>query len=229
MKNSFSSKTIKQLWAVVFLSLFFNGNAQTKQVLVNWLDGGNAISRTFPYTADYSNPLTTGCSMNISGLTPVNDGRFVFTSAATSGTLNTSTHPYLSFTINAGSSSIDLDRFVVQAYCCWSGSTSLRYSVDGFTTHLGSITPNGSSYTLTSVDLNSIANITGTVEFRLYFYGNASSSLFYMPGSGSRYSTLDSTPNSYGPTPVAPPTGYSWSTISFWYNYIARAITTRSS
>ena len=229
MKNTSFSKLCKLLLFIGLMLTFGFSLGQTKRVLVNWMDGGNSISRTFPYVADYSNPITTSSSMNYSGLTPVNDGRFVFTSTPVSSTLDTSTHPYFSFTINAGSSSIDLDRFVIQGYCCWTGSTSLRYSVDGFASHLGSITPNGSSYTLTSVNLNSLANITGTVEFRLYFYGNTSNSGFYMPGSGSAYTSIDSTPSSYGPTAVAPPTGYSWSFASFWYNYFAPAITTNSS
>ncbi|WMW77971.1 LamG-like jellyroll fold domain-containing protein [Flavobacterium sp. 20NA77.7] len=227
MKNTFFSKILKQLLFISVLLTFGFSQGQTKRVLANWM-GGNASSISFPYNGDYSNPITNGCSMNYSGITPQNDNRFFFT-ANPSSTLNTSTSPYISFTINAGSSSIDLDRIVFQSYAGASLNTSLRYSVDGYASNLGSITANGSSYSLTSVDLNSLANISGTVEFRMYFYGNASATSIMLGSTGSAYSSVDGTPSSYGPTPVAPPTGYSWSSVSFWYNYFAPVITTSSS
>ena len=228
MKNIFFSKILTKLLLISALLTFGFSQGQTKRVLANWM-GGNASSISFPYNGDYSNPLTTGCSMNLSGVTPLNDNRFFFQANAAAATLDIATHPYISFTINAGSNSIDLDRLVFQSYAGYSVSNSLRYSVDGYASHLGSITHNSGNYTLTSVNLNSLPNITGTVEFRLYFYGNSSTTSVFLGSTGSAYSSVDSTPSSYGPTAVAPPTGYSWSSVSFWYNYFAPAITTNSS
>jgi gliding motility-associated-like protein len=217
MRKSFFATNL--LTFLIFASSLLTGhtNAQVKRVLCNWNPAGQSTSqKVFPWS-DYINPVITSSSMNYSGLITTSDSRFNFFANPTSSTINIGSNPYISFTINTGSNSIDLDRFVLQGFAEWAGQTSLRYSVDGYASHLGGVTK-GSGYTLTSVDLSSLANISGSVEFRLYFYGTNSNATIWLV-TGGAYSPSDSTPtNPYqGGSPAGLPTRYQWSSVSFWY------------
>ncbi|MFN5441435.1 MAG: hypothetical protein ACK5AR_06250, partial [Flavobacteriia bacterium] len=67
---------------------------QTKKVLNNWM-GGDASAMSFPYSADYVNPVISSSSMDYVNMTPVNDNRFVF-NGFNSGSFNLSSSSYLS-------------------------------------------------------------------------------------------------------------------------------------
>ena len=202
---------------------------QVKNLLASWAIN-NASTTQYPALANYVNPEITSAQFSLSPAIQAvaqNTGGFRFSPFSGQGNSITSATPYFSYIVNLGPNSIDLDRFVLSSLVFWTRPTSLRYSVDNFTTDLGNFTAHSSNYTLTSVDLSSLPNITGQVEFRIYFYGTGNGQI-YMPisNSSSNYSTLDNTPPLYRPTSSPDlPRSHSSSNMAIWFTVPPPTIT----
>ena len=202
---------------------------QVKNLLASWAIN-NASTTQYPALANYVNPEITSAQFSLSPAIQAvaqNTGGFRFSPFSGQGNSITSATPYFSYIVNLGPNSIDLDRFVLSSLVLWTRPTSLRYSVDNFTTDLGNFTAHSSNYTLTSVDLSSLPNITGQVEFRIYFYGTGNGQI-YMPisNSSSNYSTLDNTPALYRPTSSPDlPRSHSSSNMAIWFTVPPPTIT----
>ena len=200
---------IKKGTAIIALLFFLHEvGAQTRAV---YFTGYNSSTTSFPKAAaGFNSSVVSSGSINYSGLTTVNDGRTVWSNTNTSSTLDASTAPYLSYTINMnGTLSLSLDRFVMCGLAVFNSAVKLqlRWSVDNYATSLGEFTINGSSYTLSSINLSSKGTITASsITFRVYFY-NASTWIFN--SDTGPYSSLDGTPSSYG--------AYGQN-VALWYN-----------
>lgn len=200
---------IKKNTAIIALLFFFHeAGAQTRAI---YFTGYNSSTTSFPKAAaGFNSSVVSSGSINYSGLTTVNDNRTVWSNTNTSSTLDASTAPYLSYTINLnGTLSLSLDRFVMCGLAVFNSAVKLqlRWSVDNYATSLGEFSINGSSYTLSSINLSSKGTVTAnSITFRVYFY-NASTWIFN--SDTGPYSSLDGTPSSYG--------AYGQN-VALWYN-----------
>ncbi len=143
-----------------------------------------------------SNSITSAAQNKGAGLTTYADNRNVWTNTNASATVTSSTTSYLSYTL-VTSKTINFDRFVIHGIAPTTAGikAQLRWSVDNFNTSLGLFTPNGSSYTLTSVNLATTSQIpAGTIEFRVYYY-TVSGNIFH--SDTGPYTSYDATPSSY--------------------------------
>jgi hypothetical protein len=185
---------------MAFLALFLVfQHSLLAQTRAAYFVGYNSSTATFPIAAaGITSTVATSATINFSGLTTYNDSRCVWTNPNAATTLNTATAPYLSYTINFKSGHITFDRFVMTGLAEFSTATlQLRWSVDNYASSLGQFTINGSSYTLSSVNLSSQGSIAvnGALVFRVYFYNTATQ--VFNSDTGP-YASLDGTPSSYG-------------------------------
>lgn len=198
MKNQYLI-ALKAGLLTAFLSCgLFTGslNAQTRMF---YISGYNSATATFPITASGMDAIVNSVSHSYSGLTTYNDGRCVWWNTNASATLDPATAPYLQFTVNLKNPmSLTFDRFVMCGLATFNSSVrlQLRWSLDSYASSLGEFTINGSSYTLSSVNLTSqgVKNVS-SFEFRVFFYG-ANTQIFN--SSTGPYPSLDGTPSSYG-------------------------------
>jgi len=197
MKN-FTSITKKPFFSTLFvLFITISAFAQTRAI---YFTTYNTATATFPYAAaGYTATAVSSGSLNYSGLVAVNDGRTVWQNNNASTTLDISTAPYLSYTVNMnGTKKFLFDRFVLCGVAVLNSSIKmqLRWSVDSYASSLGEFTTTSSSYRLTSVDLSSQGNITASsITFRIYCYNAAGR--IYNSDTGP-YTSPDGTPSTYG-------------------------------
>jgi hypothetical protein len=207
MKSNYFTQSIKKFLVIAFLFVVSIVNGQTKLVHFGEYD---SFSTTFPLaqpTSNFNTSLVSSASLNYggSGITTntIADTRGIWRITNSSTTLNTSTAPFLEYTVNFnGNANIDFDRFVITGGANTGSAATkfeLRWSVDNYGTNLGFFTlPNG-SYTLTSVNLSSLNNFTGNqIKFRVYIYNTLSSafSFFNVPNTNGTLAP-DGTPVSY--------------------------------
>ena len=201
----------------LFWLLFISINSHSQTKIVGW-NGYNSSTQTFPKSAafvdnTYVNSLGTELINN--GMIANNDGRTVWENHNTATVLDIDTAPYLSYKLITQPSitSITFDRFVLTGLAFSVGSKNskaeLRWSKDNFNSPLGNFSADVSTgnYYLTSVNLSSLGSVSaGEIEFRIFFYNSSSvpwggSTLYqriFNSGTGP-YSSLDSTPTTYGP------------------------------
>lgn len=192
----------------VLLSAPSTAKAQTRAV---YFSGYNSATESFPKAASgYNNAIVSSGAITYSGLMPVNDGRTVWNNPNTAATLDVATTPYLSYTVTMnGTVMLQPDRFVLCGLATFNNSMilELRWSVDNYASNLGQFTINGSSYTLSSVDLSSYGPVSvSSIQFRVYFY-NGSGWVFN--SHTGPYPSLDGTASSYGA---------SGQNVALWYN-----------
>ena len=204
---------VKLLTFVCLFNLVVAG-AFSQNKLAHWGPVSTA-STTFPLAAADKAAMVSSATVNYGNGLKVNsyeDSRNIWISTNEETSVDPATTPYVSYSINS-LSSIKFDRFVFGSIAVWNASIKLqlRWSVDGYATSLGEFKHNGGSWTLTSVNLSSLAAApAGEVTFRVYFY-NAPTSVF-LGADSEVYPTLDGTPASYG--------GKYYST-SIWYASVA--------
>lgn len=202
---------VKLLTFVCLFNLVVAG-AFAQNKLAHWWSV-NTKTTTFPLAAADKASMVNSATLNYgNGLAVYEDGRNVWIYSNTGETsVDPATTPYVSYSINS-MGSIKFDRFVFGSLSVWNTNVKLqlRWSVDGYATSLGEFKHNGGSWTLTSVDLSSLAAApAGDVIFRVYFY-NAPTRVF-VGASTQIYPTLDGTPAFYG--------GNNYST-SIWYTSV---------
>jgi hypothetical protein len=131
---------------------------------------------TFPdAAAGVYTALVSSASLTPVELTASDDGRNTWGHTNSSATLDPATAPYLSYTVQFQSGkTIQLEKFFIGGYARLDSQTSavLRSSLDGFTTNLDTLSQS-SSYTNNVADLTALAPVSGTVEFRIYFYNTS--------------------------------------------------------
>lgn len=163
--------------------------------LVYW--GGSNTSTTFyPQSGEGLAPEVSSAEQNYNGLSTHDDFRTAWFNPNNSPTVDPSTTPYLSYSLNL-SKPTDFDRFVMHGAGPFPSAVKmqLRWSEDNYASSLGEFTPGSSSYNLTSVDISDLAPVfDGHVEFRIYFYDQ--NSYVYNSHTGP-YPSLDGTPSSY--------------------------------
>jgi gliding motility-associated-like protein len=166
----------------------------------------NAFTSSYPVTqsaSNYNTSLVSSASINYggSGITAVNYARTQWDIINASSTLDPATAPYVEYTINFNSNvNIDLDRFVITGGGSnYSTKFELRWSNDNYATRLGLFSFGTDwQYKLSSVNLNTLSNFTGTqLKFRLYFYDTSPSGSNFLHSDTGTYPTLDGTPASY--------------------------------
>jgi len=140
---------------------------------------GSITPSTTPYTTGIStdsNVYASGIALG-GGLTgTITNNSYTAYGWAKGNTLNTANNDYYTFTIDANTGyEIDYDTFVFNAQRTNPGPADLQleYSIDGgaFQTIGGVINPTTTAADYT-VDLSSLQNETGSIEFRLYGYGS---------------------------------------------------------
>ena len=166
----------------------------------------NTLRSTYPVSQSASNfnsSLVSSATIDYggSGISPKDFPRTNWDITNASSTLDPATAPYVEYTINFSSNvNIDLDRFVITGGGSnYSTKFELRWSKDNYATRLGLFSFGSDwQYKLSSVNLNTLSNFTGTqLKFRLYFYDtNASGSNLIHSDTGP-YPSLDGTPASY--------------------------------
>ena len=171
----------------------------------------NTAKQTYPLVgsvtsgAGVSNPKHTYFNLITN-----DDSRNVWTIPNTDTILNTATASYLEYEITL-TDTIRFDRFVLHGYAAnnviFKSKNELRWSVDNFTTNLGSFIALPSGYTRTSVDLYGTPLIQpGVIKFRVYFYAAKpllQGGITYFPTQflvqgNNNYNTSDNTPSFYG-------------------------------
>jgi hypothetical protein len=204
MKSSF--------FAIIATSLTFAGTLQTSDAaspLLAVYGPYNAYTRInggdgFPMDAiDWDSDVVSSAVHSSYGMTPDNDERSWWKNIVNEATsVDPATAPYLSFTLTLSLEAgygMAFDRFVFQGLGLdGNPQTELRWSVDGYSSALGSFTvdPDG-EYTMTSVDLSDEQVILGgTVEFRVYYYGTSRGESF-VSETNKKYPTFDDTPAEY--------------------------------
>lgn len=175
--------------------------------------GYNSNTQAFPFNGLSRSSYFLSATHNNHGLAPWNDARCAWGNNNTSKTINIASAPYLSYTI-VTNANITFDRFVLNGLAILSPSKfQLRWSVDNFTASLGEFTPNGSSYTLSSVPLSSAGAIeAGSIEFRIYYYdasGYTPAKIYNVSIGSTVYSSVDGTPTTYAVKNT---------NASIWYN-----------
>jgi|GEM_PF-4712273 len=149
--------------------------SQASVLLAGW-NPGTTSSMSFPDAADaVYTALVSSASQTPVLLTANSDGRNVWGHANGSSTLDAGTAPYLSYTVQFQSGkTVELQKFFVGGYAQLDAQTTaiLRSSQDGFTADLDTLS-NSSSYTNNVADLSALSPVSGTIEFRIYFF-NAS-------------------------------------------------------
>ena len=177
MKSKFFTQLIKQ---IIFVAVLFVGTAVNGQTKLVDFSGYNSATSTFPINQGASNYNTTfvsGAQLNYggTGMLTDNDSRSWWNYTNNSATLDVNTAPYVEYVVNFSNiTSIDFDRFVISGGANAGSSLTkfeLRWSVDNYASNLGLFTLPTSSYTLSSVNLNSLSNFSGNqVKFRVYIY-----------------------------------------------------------
>ena len=195
-RKLFSSKYSLLLLAGIFLVGF--SFAQPYQG-VSW-PSYNTFTQTFPLNGTLASSYFASAQLNYSGLVKNDDSRTVWGNPNTSATLNTATAPFLSYTV-VTNTAITFDRFVYSGLAPTRASKlQVRWSVNNYATSLGEFTPNGSSYTLTSVSLASAGSVaSGTITFRVYFYAAGANPTNVYNSDTGPYPSSDGTASTYGP------------------------------
>jgi gliding motility-associated-like protein len=221
-KNNFFSRSIQQLVFVALLFVTSFSSAQTKWADWNFIGQSyDIIAQSWTPSSFNSGVLQNGISSMSSsyanGITSPSSPGGSLSIPACGSSVNTSTTPYIQFSLNHNATSIDFDRFVLGGIYSGNSGISfdmeLRWNVDNYASAIGSKFIPGvvNNYNLVSFDLLSLANVTsGTnVVFRIYFK-NISSTLpvFFSNTYNTNY---DSTPATYTSANKA---------ISVWYNAI---------
>ncbi len=207
MKKNFTPLLFCPLFFVIVSSLQ-KAKAQTRAA---YFTGYNSSTASFPRpAAGFNSAVVSAGAINYSGLLTVNDNRTVWNNPNTSTTLDIGTAPYLSYTITMnGTVLLNPDRFVMCGLATFNAAMrlQLRWSVDNYAASLGEFSINGSSYTLSSVNLNPQGSVSvSSIEFRVYFY-NGSGWVFN--SDTGPYSSLDGTASSYGAF---------GQNVALWYN-----------
>jgi gliding motility-associated-like protein len=196
--------SITLLFFLITASSLYAGDPIRSNKLV-YFTQFNTLTSSYPVPQSASNfdsSLVSSATINYGG-TGISRNDYARTSwniTNTSSTLDPATAPYVEYTINFNSSvDIDLDRFVITGGASnYSTKFELRWSKDNYASSLG-LFSFGSDwhYKLSSVNLNTLSNFTGTqLKFRLYFYDtSASGSNFVHSDTGAE--SLDGTPESY--------------------------------
>ena len=192
-KNYVMSSSVLSL----LLSLFLSTTYAQYHELAYWT-GENTSTYSYPQAASGTASNISSASQNYSGLNTYNDNRNVWNTSNTNASVNPATDPYLEFTLNIPAGVMRFDKFVIAGAAPTTAGIKLqlRWDVDSYASSLGDFTPGGSSYNLTSVDLTSNGTVSAaTVKFRIYFYA-VSGNVFH--SDTGPYTSLDSTPSSYG-------------------------------
>ncbi|MCC9166338.1 Ig-like domain-containing protein [Pontibacter harenae] len=182
-------------------SIAFKVEAQKPEVAAMW-DTYAPANKSFPSPANAKAPVIGSANHNFKGLSTTPDTRTVWLVNNSSTSLNINTAPYLSFILDDLKSAIKFDRFVVPGLAFVGGNTvkaQLRWNKDNYASSLGEFTANSvtGSYYLTSVDLSKLNPVTGSIEFRIYYYNTNWNAAVYHVNGWSNYQSLDNTPSSY--------------------------------
>lgn len=184
---------MKHFYAFVFASLLASNTLFAQVELAYW-SGGNTAETSYPQAGLELHASVTSALQNYSGLLPYDDGRNVWEKETSQAAVNIATTPYLSYVLTPNEG-IKYDRFVIHGIDPDSGiSMQLRWSVDNFAASVGNFTK-GSGYTLTSVALPDVAAVEGNVEFRIYYYGTGTGTIYH--SDTGPYDAADGTPESY--------------------------------
>jgi MYXO-CTERM domain-containing protein len=147
--------------------------ASAQAQLVSWNLQGNTGQETSEPGISSSSGVTAMDITRGSGLTALNSG----TNGFTSDHWNSESGDYFSFgfTVQEGFS-VNLTDLVLGSRSSNSGpgQLGLYYSGDGFALSLGTFSQSGTAYTNSTFDLTALANLTGTVEFRIIQIGTTS-------------------------------------------------------
>jgi gliding motility-associated-like protein len=166
----------------------------------------NTLTSSYPVSQSASNfdsNLVSSATIDYggSGISRDNFARTSWNITNASSTLDPATAPYVEYAINFNNSvNIDLDRFVITGGASnYSTKFELRWSKDNYATRLGLFSVGSDwQYKLTSVNLNTLSNFTGTqLKFRLYFYDTSASGSNFVHSDTGPYTSLDGTPTSY--------------------------------
>lgn len=163
-------------------------DSRASVLLAGWY-ASDTSTTTYPQAAaaTYS-VLVSSASLVPVSLTANEDGRNVWGHANASSELDTATAPHVSYQVEFVSGrSVQLQKFFLGGYAQLDPNTIavVRSSLDGFATNLKTLS-NTSDYTNNVADLSGFSPVSGTVEFRIYFY-NASTLFAENPTWGNMY------------------------------------------
>jgi hypothetical protein len=181
--------------------------AQTR--LAGW-NGYNSATTTFPLAASSLVSSLASATLNYNQLFTINDGRGLWSATNTASVLNTTTAPYLdwSITIKPGNAITNATFFFNLAKLDSQTQLQLSYSLDNYSSSLGDLSSVTSSYQNYMFSLGTNL-LSGTVDFRLYFY-NVSSVYAPHPEYGNVFDVPTSSGyTTYGGTYNANMSGYS--------------------
>jgi hypothetical protein len=156
---------LKLICGLTLLGAAATTSAQTTLV-AGWADY-NSISQTFPYAATATGASVDSAIMNASNLYGINDDRGLWGCINYATTLDTTTAPYLSWTINLGAGETVYDGTFFLNLAKNSCLVSLRSSLDNYATSIADLS--GSYYNLQNF-MVPVGTVTGSVTYRLYVY-----------------------------------------------------------
>jgi gliding motility-associated-like protein len=168
----------KLLLAVMLLTTGFT-NAQTSSILTRfWLDNDYELFARYssPLTSSHSFTIGTGYTNHINNYSLIYGRNKSLRQNNTSSNLDTGTAPYLQFTINLKTTSINFDKILVK-FASEGAKLQLRWSVDNYASSLGEKTDSDLVPDYYLYDLSATPAVTSnSVTFRLYSYAAPSSS-----------------------------------------------------
>jgi gliding motility-associated-like protein len=192
------------IFLITVTSLFAGAPIRSNKLV--YFSQFNTFTSSYPVTQSASNfdsNLVSSATIDYggTGISRDNYARTSWNITNNSSTLDPASAPYVEYTINFNSSvDIDLDRFVITGGASnYSTKFELRWSKDNYASRLGLFSVGSDwHYKLTSVNLNTLSNFTGTqLKFRLYFYDTSASGSNFVHSDTGPYTSLDGTPSSY--------------------------------
>jgi hypothetical protein len=159
---------LKLTCVLALLGVAATASAQTS-LLVGWT-GYNSSSTTFPYAPSTLTAPVSSAVMNSSGLFALNDSpenRGLWGAGNNSTTLDTTTAPYLSWTINLTDGATITDAILFVNLARVSCTLSLRSSLDNYATSLVDLS---SANSLLENYMIPVGTLNESVTYRLFVY-----------------------------------------------------------
>jgi hypothetical protein len=156
---------LKLTCVLALLGVAASASAQTS-LLVGWT-GYNSISTTFPYAPSTMTAPVSSAVMNSSGLFALDDSRGLWGADNNSTTLDTTTAPYLSWTINLTGGATITDAILFVNLARASCTLSLRSSLDNYSTSLVDLS---SAISWFQNYMIPVGTLNESVTYRLYVY-----------------------------------------------------------
>ena len=167
-------------------------------VLAGW-NITNTTSQVYPYAATYKmDAFVSSASNNYSGITTSSNSNMAWVNNNSSASLDTATAPYLSFSI-ALAAATKFERVVFPGLKMTTSKMQVRWNVDNYASSLGEIASGNGTDLLASINLVATAmQMSGTIEFRVYFY-NGNADVVSMK-AGNSFASIDGTAPTYNST-----------------------------